>query len=73
MLLIFVKLLGYTRNTPLQLQVFIGSDSGKVRPHSFYQACRVFGKNSTPCVERQQDGTTVVELELDPKEDMTAW
>ncbi|KAE8746745.1 hypothetical protein FOCC_FOCC006493, partial [Frankliniella occidentalis] len=31
------------------VKVFIGTDQGKVAPHMFYQACRVCGKNSTPC------------------------
>ena len=56
----------------MTLQVFIGTDTGKVRPHGFYQACKVCGKNSTPCVEKDIEGTTVIEIQLDPKNDMTA-
>ncbi|KAK9687486.1 Rel homology dimerization domain [Popillia japonica] len=66
-----VKLLnGY--NKAVTLQVFIGTDMGKVTPHMFYQACRVSGKNSTPCTERKIDGTIVIELIMDPAKDMTA-
>lgn len=38
----------------------------------FYQACRVSGKNSTPCTEKKVDGTIVIELQLDPAKDMLA-
>ncbi|KAK6622703.1 hypothetical protein RUM43_008545 [Polyplax serrata] len=63
-----VKLAGY--NKPTTLQIFIGTDVGRVTPHMFYQACRVSGKNSTPCVERKVDGTVVIEVDLDPSKDM---
>lgn len=32
----------------------------------FYQACRVSGKNSTPCKERKEDGTVIIEIDLEP-------
>lgn len=38
----------------------------------FYQACKVSGKNSTPCVEKKLDGTIVIEIELKPDNEMTA-
>lgn len=63
-----VKLVGY--NKPATLQVFIGTDVGRVAPHMFYQACRVSGKNSTPCMERKLDGTIVIEVDFDPAKDM---
>ena len=63
-----VKLANYDK--PATLQVFIGTDVGKVQPHMFYQACRVSGKNSTPCVERKIDGTIVIEVEFDPAKEM---
>ncbi|KAL0273832.1 UNVERIFIED_CONTAM: hypothetical protein PYX00_006408 [Menopon gallinae] len=63
-----VKLAGYSK--PTTLQIFIGTDVGRVTPHMFYQACRVSGKNSTPCVERKVDGTVVIEVDLDPSKDM---
>ncbi|XP_023942960.2 uncharacterized protein LOC112049338 isoform X2 [Bicyclus anynana] len=59
-----VKLVGYDK--PAVLQVFIGTDTGRVAPHMFYQACRVSGKNSTPCKERKDDGTVVIEIDLEP-------
>ncbi|XP_044726723.1 nuclear factor of activated T-cells 5 isoform X2 [Chrysoperla carnea] len=63
-----VKLIGYDK--PATLQVFIGTDMGRVAPHMFYQACRVSGKNSTPCVEKKIEGTIVIEVELDPTKEM---
>nr|XP_006821179.1 PREDICTED: nuclear factor of activated T-cells-like isoform X2 [Saccoglossus kowalevskii] len=63
-----VKLLGC--NKPVALQVFIGNDSGKVKPHGFYQASRVCGRNNTPCEEKTIDATTVIEMFFDPAEDM---
>lgn len=63
-----VRLLGYDK--PTSLQVFIGTDLGRVAPHMFYQACRVSGKNSTPCIERKVDGTIVIEVDMDPTKDM---
>ncbi|XP_046999317.1 nuclear factor of activated T-cells 5-like isoform X1 [Schistocerca americana] len=63
-----VKLVGY--NKPAVMQVFIGTDMGRVAPHMFYQACRVSGKNSTPCVEKKIDGTIVIEVDFDPTKDM---
>ncbi|XP_046398009.1 uncharacterized protein LOC124164851 isoform X2 [Ischnura elegans] len=63
-----VKLVGY--NGPAKLQVFIGTDLGRVAPHMFYQACRVSGKNSTPCSELKVDGTILIEVEFDPAKDM---
>ncbi|CAG9804361.1 unnamed protein product [Chironomus riparius] len=64
-----VKLNGYSK--PAVLQVFIGNDVGKVSPHIFYQACKVSGKNSTPCNEVKVDGTMVIEIEIKPENDMT--
>jgi nuclear factor of activated T-cells 5 len=66
--LLFCQLVGY--NKPATLQVFIGTDVGRVAPHMFYQACRVSGKNSTPCMERKIDGTIVIEVDFDPAKDM---
>ncbi|ESO03438.1 hypothetical protein HELRODRAFT_80616 [Helobdella robusta] len=65
-----VRLIGYDR--PCTLQVYVGTDTGKLKPHGFYQACKVTHKNSSACLERDIDGTTVIELPLDPKSDMTA-
>ncbi len=63
------QIAGYNRLTTLQ--VFIGSDQGRVTPHMFYQACRVTGKNSTPCSEKNINGTIVIEIDIDPSKDMT--
>lgn len=60
-----IKLVGYDK--PATLQVFIGTDQGRVAPHMFYQACRVFGKNSTPCTEVKEDGTVLIDIEFDPQ------
>lgn len=56
---------------PVVLQVFVGNDNGRVRPHRFYQACRVTGRNTTACKEVDIDGTTVIEVPLDPSTKMT--
>ncbi|KAF4519089.1 hypothetical protein B566_EDAN001681 [Ephemera danica] len=59
---------GYDK--PARLQVFIGSDVERVSPHMFYQACKVCGKNSTPCTEQKVEGTVVIELQFDPAKKM---
>ncbi|KNC25818.1 hypothetical protein FF38_08157, partial [Lucilia cuprina] len=64
-----VRLVGY--NKPTSLQVFIGTDIGRVAPHMFYQACKVAGKNSTQCNEKKVDGTVVIEIDFKPEQDMT--
>ncbi|XP_052061062.1 nuclear factor of activated T-cells 5-like isoform X2 [Mytilus californianus] len=64
-----VKLFGDVDNATLQ--VFIGNDQGRVKPHAFYQACKVCGKNSTPCQEREIDGTIVIEMEMDTVNEKT--
>jgi len=53
------------------LQVFVGTEAGRMKPHGFYQACKVSGKNSTPCTERDIEGTTVIEILLEPQNEMT--
>uniref|UniRef100_A0A3Q1G8M0 Nuclear factor of activated T-cells 5 n=1 Tax=Acanthochromis polyacanthus TaxID=80966 RepID=A0A3Q1G8M0_9TELE len=58
-------------NEPVVLQVFVGNDAGRVKPHGFYQACRVTGRNTTACKEVDIDGTTVIEVALDPSSNMT--
>ncbi|KAI9528479.1 hypothetical protein NQZ68_020305 [Dissostichus eleginoides] len=57
-------------NEPVVLQVFVGNDTGRVKPHGFYQACRVTGRNTTACKEVDIDGTTVIEVSLDPSTNM---
>uniref|UniRef100_A0AAY4BCR1 Nuclear factor of activated T-cells 5 n=1 Tax=Denticeps clupeoides TaxID=299321 RepID=A0AAY4BCR1_9TELE len=56
---------------PVVLQVFVGNDVGRVKPHGFYQACRVTGRNTTTCREVDIDGTTVIEISLEPGNNMT--
>lgn len=58
-------------NEPVFLQVFVANDTGRVKPHGFYQACRVTGRNTTACKEVDIDGTTVIEVSLDPSTNMT--
>lgn len=65
-----VKLIGYDK--PATLQIFIGTDIGRVAPHMFYQACKVSGKNSTPCNEKKIEGTILIEIDLRPESEMTA-
>lgn len=67
--LLFTQLEGV--NEPVVLQVFVGNDTGRVKPHGFYQACRVTGRNTTACKEVDIDGTTVIEVPLDPSTNMT--
>ncbi|XP_054626938.1 nuclear factor of activated T-cells 5 isoform X2 [Dunckerocampus dactyliophorus] len=58
-------------NEHVVLQVFVGNDAGRVKPHGFYQACRVTGRNTTACKEVDIGGTTVIEVPLDPSTNMT--
>ncbi|XP_057689066.1 nuclear factor of activated T-cells 5 isoform X1 [Corythoichthys intestinalis] len=58
-------------NEPVILQVFVGNDAERVRPHGFYQACRVTGRNTTACKEVDIEGTTVIEIPLEPSTNMT--
>ena len=64
-----LQLFGYSQ--PVTMMVYIGTDTGKVKPHGFYQACKVCSKNATPCSEREVEGTTVIEIQLEPSEDIT--
>ncbi|TRY85808.1 hypothetical protein DNTS_011856 [Danionella cerebrum] len=56
---------------PVVLQVFVANDTGRVKPHGFYQACRVTGRNTTACKEVDIEGTTVIEVSLEPNLSMT--
>ncbi|XP_077458197.1 nuclear factor of activated T-cells, cytoplasmic 2-like isoform X2 [Stigmatopora argus] len=69
-----VQLHGYRGTAPLSLQVFIGTaDERVVRPHAFYQAHRITGKTvTTPSMERMVNGTKVLEISLQPKNNMRA-
>uniref|UniRef100_A0A3B3ZA02 RHD domain-containing protein n=1 Tax=Periophthalmus magnuspinnatus TaxID=409849 RepID=A0A3B3ZA02_9GOBI len=54
------------------LQVFIGTaDEKLLKPHSFYQVHRVTGKTvTTHSLERAINGTKVLEIPLEPKNNM---
>ncbi|XP_067939558.1 nuclear factor of activated T-cells 5-like [Watersipora subatra] len=65
-----IQLLGWTAEA--RLEIFIGADSGKVKPHGFYQACRISGKNASSSRATQVNGTTVIEMEFDKTKNMTA-
>ncbi|CAB1323086.1 unnamed protein product [Coregonus sp. 'balchen'] len=64
-----VKLEGVSE--PVVLQVFVASDTGRVKPHGFYQACRVTGRNTKACKEVDIEGTTVIEIPLEPSNAMS--
>ncbi|XP_060775330.1 nuclear factor of activated T-cells, cytoplasmic 2 isoform X2 [Neoarius graeffei] len=69
-----VQLHGYSGREALALQVFIGTaDERAVRPHAFYQVHRITGKTvTTSSHERMVNGTKVLELPLEPKDNMRA-
>ncbi|XP_057193967.1 nuclear factor of activated T-cells, cytoplasmic 2 isoform X1 [Triplophysa rosa] len=69
-----VQLRGYSGREPLALQIFIGTaDDRNLRPHAFYQVHRITGKTvTTSCQERMLNGTKVLEVPLEPKENMRA-
>ncbi|XP_051563495.1 nuclear factor of activated T-cells, cytoplasmic 2-like [Myxocyprinus asiaticus] len=69
-----VQLRGYTGTEPLALQIFIGtSDERNLRQHAFYQVHRITGKTvTTSSQERILNGTKVLEVPLEPKENMRA-
>ncbi|XP_051996961.1 nuclear factor of activated T-cells, cytoplasmic 2-like [Xyrauchen texanus] len=69
-----VQLRGYTGTEPLALQIFIGtSDDRNLRPHAFYQVHRITGKTvTTSSQERILNGSKVLEVPLEPKENMRA-
>ncbi|VEL32414.1 unnamed protein product [Protopolystoma xenopodis] len=52
---------------PVILHVFVATETGRVRPHLFYKACRVPGKAPLQgCMERQLDTTSVIEIQFPP-------
>ncbi|XP_022252837.1 uncharacterized protein LOC106468765 isoform X2 [Limulus polyphemus] len=64
-----VKLFGCQQT--VNLQIFIGTDHGKIQPHMYYQAVRVAGKSATSCIQWKIEGTSVLETQMTPKNDMT--
>ncbi|XP_041747903.1 nuclear factor of activated T-cells, cytoplasmic 2 isoform X1 [Coregonus clupeaformis] len=69
-----VQLHGYRGKAPLGLLVFIGTaDERILKPHAFYQVHRITGKTvTTPSQERKVNGTKVLEIPLEPKNNMKA-
>ena len=61
-------------NEPLTLQLFIGTaDDRLLRPHAFYQVHRITGKTvTTTSLEKVVNGTKVLEIPLEPKNNMKA-
>lgn len=58
-----VQLIGFEPSENLLLEVFVGAENGKpVKPHGFYQACKVTGRNTTPCDEIEIEGTKVIQI-----------
>ena len=73
-LVLVSQLVGCRGSGPLALQVFIGmADERVLKPHAFYQVHRITGKTvTTASLERMVNGTKVLEIALEPKNNMTA-
>ncbi|XP_053705128.1 nuclear factor of activated T-cells, cytoplasmic 2 isoform X1 [Synchiropus splendidus] len=69
-----VQLHGYRGKEPLGLQIFIGTaDERILKPHAFYQVHRITGKTvTTTSYEKVVNGTKVLEIPLEPKNNMKA-
>ncbi|XP_028309310.1 nuclear factor of activated T-cells, cytoplasmic 2 isoform X2 [Gouania willdenowi] len=69
-----VQLHGYRGKEPLGLQIFIGTaDERILKPHAFYQVHRITGKTvTTTSYEKVIHGTKVLEIPLEPKNNMKA-
>ncbi|XP_052397323.1 nuclear factor of activated T-cells, cytoplasmic 2-like [Carassius gibelio] len=69
-----VQLRGYRGKEPLGLQIFIGTaDERILKPHAFYQVHRITGKTvSTSSYEKIISNTKVLEIPLEPKNNMKA-
>ncbi|CAG6021908.1 nuclear factor of activated T-cells, cytoplasmic 2 isoform 2-T2 [Menidia menidia] len=69
-----VQLHGYRGKEPLGLQIFIGTaDERILKPHAFYQVHRITGKTvTTSSFEKIVNGTKVLEIPLEPKNNMKA-
>ncbi|KAG7268243.1 hypothetical protein CRUP_036456 [Coryphaenoides rupestris] len=69
-----VQLHGYKGKEPLGLQIFIGTaDERILKPHAFYQVHRITGKTvTTTSFEKIVNGTKVLEIPLEPKNNMKA-
>lgn len=69
-----MQLHGYRGKDPLGLQIFIGTaDERILKPHAFYQVHRITGKTvTTTSYEKIINGTKVLEIPLEPKNNMKA-
>ncbi|XP_061553098.1 nuclear factor of activated T-cells, cytoplasmic 2 isoform X1 [Phycodurus eques] len=69
-----VQLRGYKGKEALGLQIFIGTaDERILKPHAFYQVHRITGKTvTTNSFEKIVNGTKVLEMPLEPKNNMRA-
>ncbi|XP_029911346.1 nuclear factor of activated T-cells, cytoplasmic 2 isoform X2 [Myripristis murdjan] len=69
-----VQLHGYRGKESLGLQIFIGTaDERILKPHAFYQVHRITGKTvTTTSFEKIINGTKVLEIPLEPKNNMKA-
>ncbi|XP_057686521.1 nuclear factor of activated T-cells, cytoplasmic 2 isoform X3 [Corythoichthys intestinalis] len=69
-----VQLRGYKGKEALGLQIFIGTaDERILKPHAFYQVHRITGKTvTTNSFEKMVSGTKVLEMPLEPKNNMRA-
>lgn len=72
--LLRLQLHGYRGKEPLGLQIFIGTaDERILKPHAFYQVHRITGKTvTTTSFEKIIHGTKVLEIPLEPKNNMKA-
>ena len=53
-----VQLRGYDPKKLAVLQVFLGRDNSTLKPHLYYQACKVSSKSSIPCHQMKKDNTS---------------
>ncbi|OQV18345.1 Nuclear factor of activated T-cells 5 [Hypsibius exemplaris] len=53
--------------TPSTIQIFVVTETGKIRPHPLYRACRVGGKRCSPARDHIIDNINVLELEVMPE------
>lgn len=69
-----LQLHGYRGKETLGLQIFIGTaDERILKPHAFYQVHRITGKTvTTTSYEKVIHGTKVLEIPLEPKNNMRA-
>ncbi|TPP58033.1 NFAT5 [Fasciola gigantica] len=64
-----VRLTGW--NGRASLHVFVASQSGRIRPHSFYQAYMIAGKSTKYCIQTILDGVNVIEMPFTSANDWT--